>query len=37
MGITTPEANASKTDLTVEEYLELCKTVLQNFGYTVTK
>lgn len=37
MGITTPEANASKTDLTLEEYLELCKTVLQNFGYTVTK
>lgn len=25
MGITTPSANASKTNLTVEEYLELCK------------
>lgn len=37
MGVTIPEANASKTNLTVDEYLELCKTVLENFGYIVTK
>lgn len=37
MGITIPEANASKTNLTVEEYLDLCKSVLENFVYTVTK
>ena len=37
MGITIPEANASKTNLTVEEYIDLCKKVLTNFGYTITK
>lgn len=37
MGITTPEANASKTDLNIDEYLELCKKVLINFGYSVEK
>jgi orotate phosphoribosyltransferase-like protein len=37
MGITTPIANASKTDLTLEEYLLLCKQVLENFGYIVEK
>ena len=37
MGITCPEANASKSDLTLEEYLNLCKEVLENFGYTITK
>lgn len=37
MGITTPEANASKLDLKLEEYLELCKKVLINFGYKVEK
>lgn len=37
MGITTPEANASKTDLKIDEYLELCKKVLINFGYSVEK
>lgn len=35
MGITTPEANASKTNLNIEEYLSLCKKVLCNFGYTI--
>lgn len=37
MGITTPSANASKTDLNLDEYLELCKKVLINFGYSVNK
>ena len=37
MGLTCPEANASKSNMTVEEYLELCKEVLSNFGYTITK
>lgn len=37
MGITIPEANASKSDLSLSEYLDLCKTVLENFGYTITK
>lgn len=37
MGITIPEANASKSDLSLNEYLDLCKTVLENFGYTITK
>jgi len=37
MGITIPEANASKTDLTLEEYLNLCRLVLENHGYTVDK
>ena len=37
MAVVTPEANAAKTNLTVEEYLDLCKSVLENFGYTVTK
>ena len=35
--MTCPEANASKSDLTLEEYLNLCKEVLENFGYTITK
>lgn len=30
-------ANYSKSDLTVEEYLELCKKVLEHYGYTVNK
>ena len=37
LGLTCPEANASKTNLTLEEYLALCKEVLENFGYKVTK
>lgn len=35
MGIACPEANYSKSDLTIEEYLNLCKEVLLNFGYKV--
>lgn len=37
LGITCPEANRSKTNLTLDEYLSLCKEVLENFGYTVIK
>ena len=37
LGITIPIANYSKSDLTVEEYLELCKKVLEHHGYTVNK
>ena len=37
LGITTPEANRAKSDLSVEEFIELCKDVLENFGYTVQK
>lgn len=37
MGITCPEANMSKSGLTVDEYLSLYKEVLENFGYQVIK
>ena len=37
LGIATPEANMAKSDLTVEEFIELCKDVLTNFGYKVEK
>lgn len=35
LGITCPEANSSKSDLTVDEYISLCKEVLLNFGYKI--
>jgi len=37
LGLTCPEANASKAALTIDEYLQLCKEVLENFGYKVEK
>ena len=37
LGITTPEANRAKYNMTVEEFIELCKDVLCNFGYKVEK
>lgn len=37
LGITIPKANYSKSDLTVEEYLDLCKQVLEYNGYKVEK
>ena len=37
LGITKPEANRAKNDLTVDEFVELCKDVLINFGYKVIK
>lgn len=36
LGICTKKANQSKTDMTVDEYIEHCKQVLQNFGYKIT-
>jgi CRISPR/Cas system Type II protein with McrA/HNH and RuvC-like nuclease domain len=35
MGLCTKDANQSKAALTVDEYIELCKKVLTNFGYTI--
>lgn len=37
LGVARPEANRAKSDLTVEQFIELCKDVLVNFGYKVTK
>ena len=37
LGICTKEANMSKTDHTLEEFIELCKEVLINQGYNITK
>lgn len=37
LGVVRPEANRAKSDLTVEEFIGLCKDVLINFGYTVSK
>lgn len=37
LGICTREANMSKNNMTLEEYLELCKKVLEHNGYIVTK
>lgn len=37
MGITIPSANAAKSDLQLEEFFSLCKLILENNGYTVTK
>lgn len=35
LGICTKTANQSKTDMSVDEYIEHCKKVLQNFGYNL--
>ena len=37
LGIATPEANQAKSDLSIEEFIQLSKDVLENFGYKVTK
>ena len=37
LGITTPEANFAKGNLSVEEFIDLCKDVLENFGYKVSE
>jgi CRISPR/Cas system Type II protein with McrA/HNH and RuvC-like nuclease domain len=37
LGISRPEANRAKADLTIEEFIGLCKDVLINFGYTINK
>lgn len=37
LGLTTREANFAKSDMTVNEFIELCKDVLINFGYEIGK
>ena len=37
LGITTKEANMAKADLTQEQFLALCKEVLEHDGYEVHK
>lgn len=37
LGITTKSINRSKSDLTIDEFIELCKTVLIYNGYKVSK
>lgn len=37
LGVCTMMANQSKHSMTVDEYIELCKKVLINFGYKVEK
>lgn len=32
LGFTVPEANRSKSDMTLEEYLDLCEEVLRYHG-----
>jgi len=36
LGICTKQVNQSKRDMTPDEYINLCKTVLENNGYTIT-
>ena len=35
MRVAIPKANRSKSDMSLEEYINLCKLVLINFGYEV--
>lgn len=37
LGICTKQANLAKSDMTHDEFVEFCKTVLINHGFTVTK
>ena len=37
LGLCVPEANQAKSDLSVDEFLELCKDVLEHNGYSVKK
>jgi 5-methylcytosine-specific restriction endonuclease McrA len=37
LGVCVSEANQSKSDMSVEEYLDLCKDVLEHNGYSVKK
>jgi CRISPR/Cas system Type II protein with McrA/HNH and RuvC-like nuclease domain len=37
LGIATPDANRAKHNLSVEEFIQLSKDILENFGYKVTK
>lgn len=37
MGLSCSTANMAKGDLLLEEFIALCKEVLENFGFEVTK
>lgn len=37
LGVTCEEANQSKHDMLLEDYLQLCKDVLEHHGYKVEK
>jgi hypothetical protein len=37
LGVTIPAANYAKNNLTVDEFINLCKLVLEHHGYTVDK
>ena len=37
LGLCVPEANQAKSNLSVDEFLELCKDVLEHNGYSVKK
>ena len=37
LGITTKKANMMKSDMTVDELLDICKLVLENHNYSVVK
>ena len=37
LGITCKEANMAKSDLTKEEFIQLCKDVLENNGYKIQR
>ena len=37
LGVCVPEANQAKSDLSVDEFLELCKDVLEQNGYSIEK
>jgi len=37
LGVCVPEANVAKGDLSVKEFIQLCKDVLEHNGYTVKK
>jgi len=37
LGITTKQANQAKSDMYVNEFLDLCKMILENHGYSIFK
>ncbi len=37
LGVTSTQANKAKSDMTVDEFIQLCKEVLMHNGYSVTK
>lgn len=37
LGVACPIANIAKNNQTIEEFIQLCKEVLENFGYIIEK